>query len=100
MKKRILILIISGAALFSTGCGSESEPIQVNVSASEKLQSNKLGTFKDIGDNLVYDSATGIVYIENITYGGCRLVYTPYYAPNGLPYRYNPKKKTFEEITE
>jgi hypothetical protein len=23
---------------------------------------------------------------------------SPYYAPNGLPYRYNPETNTFEEI--
>ena len=23
---------------------------------------------------------------------------TPYYAPNGFPYRYNPETNTFEEI--
>ena len=28
----------------------------------------------------------------------CATAPTPYYAPNGLPYRYNPESNTFEEI--
>ncbi len=68
-----------------------------NVSNSENISSNQFGVFVDIGNNLVYDSATRIVYIENYTYAANR-VYVPYYAPNGLPYRYNPETNIFEEI--
>lgn len=46
---------------------------------------------------LSYDTMTRIVYIKNST-SYAYYVYTPYYAPNGLPYRYNPETNTFEEI--
>lgn len=77
------------------GCGSE--PVQVNVYNNENLLSNQFGEFVKIGSNLVYDSATRIVYLMNYTYGG-NVVYTPYYAPNGSPYKYNPENNAFEEI--
>ena len=95
MKKKLIAIIFSCILIFSlTAC---SESVQVNVSKSENISSNQFGNFVDIGGNLVYDSATRIVYIENTTYAGWR-AYTPYYAPNGLPYRYNPETNTFEEI--
>lgn len=97
MKKKLLALLIGCAlAVTCVGCGSE-QPIQVNVSNSENLSSNQFGEFISIGNDLVYDSATRVVYIENFTYAGCE-VYTSYYAPNGLPYRYNPETNTFEQI--
>ena len=53
--------------------------------------------FIDIGNDLVYDSATRIVYIEEHTYYNYN-TYCPYYAPNGLPYKYNAETNTLEEI--
>lgn len=54
----------------------------------------------ELGNDLWYDSVTGIVYWwnGNLTRGDSATAPTPYYAPNGLPYRYNPEKQTFEEI--
>jgi hypothetical protein len=53
----------------------------------------------EIGNYLYYDSTTRIVYWWN---GAIRANYattpSPYYAPNGLPYLYNPETNTFEEI--
>ncbi len=97
MKKKLMAIILSCTlALSLVGCGAV-EPVQVNVSNSESISSNQFGKFVDIGNYLVYDSATRIVYMENPTY--CtNCVYVPYYAPNGLPYRYNPETNTFEEI--
>lgn len=77
--------------------GCDSESVQVNVSSSENISSNQFGNFVDIGGCLVYDSATRIVYIDNHTYYR-NSIYTPYYSPNGLPYKYNPETNTFEEI--
>ena len=95
MKKRLFAIVsICAVLLFLAGC--YSEPIQVNVSNSEELYSNNIGTFVTINKDLRYDSATRIVYIYNSnSYGSS---YTPYYAPNGLPYKYNPETNTFEEI--
>lgn len=100
MKKKILITILFCVFVITlVGCSSETaESVQVNVSNSESISSNQFGKFIEIGNNLVYDSATRIVYIDNYTYGYQTYVYTPYYAPNGLPYRYNPEANTFEEI--
>ena len=78
------------------GCGAV-EPVQVNVSNSESISSHQLGTFASIGNDLVYDPATRIVYrCDYVCCGGG--VYIPYYAPNGLQYRYDPQTNTFEEI--
>ena len=97
MKNKLIAIILTFViALFLVGCGAV-EPVQVNVSNSESISSHQLGTFTSIGNNLVYDPATRIVYRRNSVYAG-NSVYVPYYAPNGLPYRYNPETNTFEEI--
>ena len=95
MKRKLLAIISSCIIVLSLiGCGVE--PVQVNVYNGDSISSNQFGTFVAIGNNLVYDPATRIVYIINRnSYGDS---YTPYYAPNGLPYRYNPETNTFEEI--
>jgi hypothetical protein len=97
VKKKLMVTILSCAlALSLLGCRAV-EPVQVNVSNNESISSHQLGTFISIGNNLVYDPATRIVYRKNYTYSGY-YVYVPYYAQNGLPYRYNPETNTFEEI--
>lgn len=95
MNKKMICLISCILAFSLGGCGSE--PVQVNVSNSENLSSNQFAQFVDIGKDLVYDSATRIVYCEFYTYGG-NYGLCPYYAPNGLPYKYNPQTNTLEEI--
>lgn len=97
MKKKLLICLIGCIFTFSLAA-CDSEPVQVNVSNSENVSSNQFGEFITIGDDLVYDSATRVVYIENNTSNSGYCVYTPYYAPNGLPYRYDVETNTFEEI--
>jgi len=97
MNKKLMICLIGCILTFSLiGCSSKPS-VQVNISNSENLYSNMLAQFVDIGNGLVYDSATRIVYIEDYTYHG-NMVHCPYYAPNGLPYRYNPETNTLEEI--
>lgn len=99
MKKRLLVGLIGCMLAFSlVGCG-ETTTISVNVENSEELSSPTLGkdNLISIGNNLYYDSATRIVYLKNNTYD-VRCVFTAYYAPNGLPYKYNPETSTFEEI--
>jgi hypothetical protein len=97
MKNKLIVIILTFVIAFSlVGCGAV-EPVQVNVSNGESLSSHQFGKFVSIGNNLVYDSATRIVYMRNSTSGGY-CAYVPYYAPNGLPYRYNPEINTFEEI--
>lgn len=90
--------------LFCSGCGSSIPTVvNVNVEHNEELNNTVLGkdAFVSIGNGLCYDSITKIVYIEFDQYGyKIENVFVPYYAPNGLPYRYNPETNTFEEIGE
>lgn len=96
MKKRLLVGLIGCVLVFSlVGCGEETT-VQVNVSNNDNISSNEFGNFIKIGNHLVYDEATRIVYLLNDY--AYEWSYTPYYAPNGLPYRYNPETNTFEEI--
>lgn len=98
---KIKLLIPLTFLFFSlTGCG-EDTVVNVNVENGVELNNITLGNFISISDNLYYDSATRIVYIShgmNSLYES--KTYCPYYAPNGLPYRYNPETNTFEEIKE
>lgn len=91
--------------MLSLAACSEETTISVNVENGEKLANVKLGTkaLVEIGNSVYYDSATGIVYWWNGNLGAdtsddYETTPTPYYAPNGLPYRYNPTTNTFEEI--
>lgn len=77
--------------------------LNVNVENNSELNNSTLGkqSFVKIGGELYYDSATRIVYMVNGHDGAYESkTYYPYYAPNGLPYRYNPETNTFEEIEE
>ena len=101
MKKRnkIITTLLLTILLFSstvTGCGS-NKVVAVNVENKENLNGTVFGkdTLIQIGDGLSYDSTTRIVYFIVYSNG---IAMSPYYAPNGLPYRYNPETNTFEEI--
>ena len=98
MKKKLLVGLIGCMLTFSlVGCGEETT-LSVNVENKTELNSDMLGedALVYIGGELYYDSATRIVYMKHQnSYGSS---YIAYYAPNGLPYRYNPETNTFEEI--
>lgn len=94
------------AALTLTGC-SEKKSVNVNVGNDSSISGNVLGksALREIGDGLWYDTTTRIVYWWNGNLGTSFVnkyqsdtTPSPYYAPNGLPYRYNPETNTFEEI--
>lgn len=53
-----------------------------------------------IGHGLYYDSSTMVVYWWNGYFGSSKYATTPtaYYAPNGMPYKYNPSTNSLEEI--
>lgn len=95
--KKILIIICMTFCLSLAGCG---EATILNVRVDGDIQDDSPGMINicDRPLRLVYDSMTRIVYIENRTYNGY-YIYTPYYAPNGLPYKYNIETNAFEEIT-
>lgn len=108
MKKKLFMTICVVALAYSiTGCG-ENTTVSVNVKNSGELNNVVFGrkALRKIGDGLWYDSTTKIVYWWNEYLGTgywdtthIDTAPSPYYAPNGLPYRYNPETNTFEEIT-
>lgn len=100
---KIKLFIILTLLLFSfTSCAPQA--VNVNVENSEELHSNMIGknVLLKIGGGLYYDSATRIVYWWNggLSGGSSSTTPSPYYASNGMPYRYNPETNTFEEIGE
>ena len=102
MKKRFLLGLLGCMLAFSlVGCG-ETTTLNVNVENNEELSNITLGkdALIEIENGLWYDSATRIVYWWNgfMTYSRGDTTPTAYYAPNGLPYKYNPETNTFEEI--
>lgn len=97
MKK---ILIIAATLLFSSISLIGCTKTELNVNIEGEITNIQSSGFVKICDDpisLSYDPMTRIVYIKNVTYG-VQKVYTPYYAPNGLPYKYNPETNTFHEI--
>lgn len=107
MKKKLLAMCIVCIIVFSlVGC-SARETVVVNVENKEILSGTTLGTAAliKIGNGLWYDSSTKIVYWWNENLGADSIgawradtTPSPYYAPNGFPYKYNPETNTFEEI--
>jgi hypothetical protein len=101
--KKILAITLSCLTILSlVGCGVKAAAVSVNVENKNNLSNGVFGksALVEIGDYLWYDSTTRIVYWWNSSLDGWRAdtTPTPYYAPNGLPYRYNPETNTFEEI--
>lgn len=104
MKKILSIILAFVVTLSLLACAPVDNSVHVNVEDSGELSDSKFGksALVEIGDDLWYDSTTGIVYwwngmLESYDYKS-DTVPSPYYAPNGLPYRYNPETNTFEEI--
>lgn len=105
MKKKILIaLLLTASILTFTGCTDERKSADINIDSSKEsgIKLVGLSQFKSINDSyLYYDINTNIVYLWNgIVSCGATSSTTPspYYAPNGLPYKYNPSTNTLEEI--
>lgn len=99
--KKLLTIILVCLVLFSlVGC-SEEKIVTVNAENKESLAGQMFGkgAMIEIGSYLWYDSTTRIVYWWNgiFAYNNA-IAPSPYYAPNGLPYLYNPETNTFEEI--
>lgn len=105
MKRNILLLLmVIGFPLFISGCDSDSDVITVNMNAESDVVTKEAGagSLICIGGTLYYDPITYIVYFWN---GDGRYSYyttmpSPYYASNGLPYKYNVETNSFEEIVE
>lgn len=102
--KKITITIFACLIILSfASCGNTDYSVNVNVEKDTSIDGNVFGkaALIEIGDNLWYDSTTRIVYWWNSWLRGeYATTPSPYYAPNGLPYRYNPETNTFEDIKE
>lgn len=101
MRKLLSIILTCLITLSAVGCG-ETTTISVNAASIDNLTNSVFGksAMVEIGDGLYYDSTTRIVYWWNgfLDFSNYAATPTPYYAPNGFPYRYNPETNTFEEI--
>lgn len=84
----ITCLLIQGICIIRNSNQNEAKIEQTN---NDELR------FEKISKDLVYDVKTNIVYIKNHisnTYS----VYSPYYASNGMPFRYNVQTGELEQI--
>lgn len=97
MKKKLMAIVL--CCTFVLCCIFMVSLVGCSNSDQENADtSNYSIEFVTIDDSiLVYDSATKIVYMKNFT-NAINCAYTPYYAPNGLPYRYNTETNSLEEI--
>ena len=96
-----LVIIMSMIVICLTGCSAKETTLNIKHGSSD-VSVEKIGikNLKEIGGYLYYDATTGIVYWWNGATGVCDYATVPsaYYAPNGLPYKYNPANNTLEEI--
>ena len=104
MKKLLPIILCLIILLSLVGCSTETTVVSVNVENNSSLNGMIFGksALIEIGNDLWYDSTTRIVYwwngdLRNVLHSPATTP-SPYYAPNGLPYLYNPETNTFEEI--
>lgn len=96
MKKTFLSLLVVFALILTlSGCGSESEVLSImdpgTITGVDLI---------NIDGCLYYDTKTNIVYIWN-GFFDCHTKATtpsPYYASNGLPYKYDPDTRELKEI--
>ena len=95
MKKFLLGVLATLVIVSLVGCTE----VPGTVDTKTKIEHGE-DNMIELGNDLWYDSVTGIVYWwnGNLSRSESATAPTPYYAPNGLPYRYNPEKQTFEEI--
>ena len=96
MRRCLIVILASLAAISLIGCSTQ---VPGTVDSKTKIEHGE-NNMIELGNDLWYDSVTGIVYWwnGNLSRGESATAPTPYYASNGLPYRYNPEKQTFEEI--
>lgn len=65
----------------------------INISNNQNI------CLQRIKDTIYYDTRTGIVYFWNgYNYYNAASMPSPYYAPNGLPYKWDPITEKLEEI--
>lgn len=91
----IISFLLCSVLILFTNCGAskeDGEDIKYYIGTVSFIKNN---------DYLYYDDETKIVYFWNVRIHNNRydsISPSPYYAANGLPYKYNPETRTFEEI--
>ena len=97
MKKTFLsLLVVFVLILTLSGCGGESEDLSI-IEQGDIIGIDLI----NIDGCLYYDARTNIVYIWNGFFDRYTTATSPspYYASNGLPYKYDPDTKQLKEIT-
>lgn len=96
MKKTFLSLLVALVMMiFLAGCGGGSEDLSIieqgDITGIDLI---------NIDGCLYYDAKTNIVYIWNgfFDYYTTSTTPSPYYASNGLPYKYDPDTRKLKEI--
>lgn len=96
-----LVIIMSMIVICLTGCSTKETTLNIKHDSSD-VSTEKIGikSLKEIGGGLYYDVTTGIVYWWNglMNVSNESTAPSAYYAPNGLPYKYNPTNNMLEEI--
>ncbi len=88
-------------ALLLTSCEISKDNVTINAEPDSVIEGSEFGVtaLVELGNYLWYDTTTHIVYWwKGDIRGYSATTPSPYYAPNGLPYRYDPEKNIFEEI--
>lgn len=104
MIKRVITSALICFMIVLSLAGCDNSTININIENDSTINGTTFGTsaLSKIGGGLWYDTTTRIVYWWNgsMDYSRWDTTPSPYYAPNGFPYRYNPETNTFEEIKE
>lgn len=96
MKKIVMLIVCVFTICWLTGCNTDASYHETfNVS----LSNNQNICLQRIKDTIYYDTRTGIVYFWNgYNYYNASSMPSPYYAPNGLPYKWDSITEKLEEI--
>lgn len=97
MKKIVMLMVCVFTICWLTGC--DTEDISHHETLNVSLSNNQNICLQMIKDTIYYDTRTGIVYFWNgYNYYHAASMPSPYYAPNGLPYKWDPIAEKLEEI--
>ena len=94
-KTCLILLIVLVTLLCLNGCSPNTRTFSVEKETVTSFTINLV----PLSDCVYYDQSTLIVYFWNgdIAYKYATIP-SPYYAPNGFPYKYNPETNSLEEI--